>query len=132
MKHTALLLMFAAAIFLPSQAEESPADATRTLNGEYHWTGRDNRGDLEAVFTPAGDGKWEIAFHFSFRGKDHVYSGTAEGSLSDGSLAGKVFNENQKRTFTFSGEFKDGKFSGDHAEIGEGRKQATGTLTLGG
>ena len=131
MKSAALLLIIATAIFLPAQAEETPADDTRTLNGEFHWTDRGKRGDIEAVFTPAGDGKWDVAFHFSFRRQEHVFRGTAEGSLSDGALSGEVFSENRRRTFTFNGKFKDGKFRGDHAEIEGGRKHSTGTLTLG-
>jgi hypothetical protein len=49
-----------------------------------------------------------------------VYSGTAEGSLSEG----------KKRTFTFTGEFDDGRFSGTHSETTGGREASTGTLTL--
>ena len=54
MRNTALLLIIAAAISLSVQAEEAPANEARTLHGEFHWTGRDSRGDLEAVGLGAG------------------------------------------------------------------------------
>jgi hypothetical protein len=106
----------------------SAADSNRTLKGTYEWTDGDKKGPLEAVFTPAGEGKWEVAFHFEFDGQPHVYAGTAEGSLSDGNLKGAVKTENKKRTFTFKGAFRDGTFTGTHAEA----EHSTGTLTLKG
>jgi hypothetical protein len=102
---------------------------TRTLAGEYVWSGAGKSGDLEAVFTPTGEKAWDVAFHFDFRGK-HVYSGTATGSLMEGELSGKVFNEDKNRTFTFTGRFEEGKFRGTHSEIEDGAEEATGTLTL--
>jgi hypothetical protein len=107
------------------------ADEKRTLKGNYEWTGGGKKGTLETVFTPAGEGKWDVAFHFDFRGP-HVYAGTAEGSLSGGDLKGKVQNDEKNRTFTFTGAFTDGEFRGTHAEIGDDGEQATGTLTLKG
>lgn len=128
MKKIALLIVATAFLLAPGVGAEEP----QTLNGEFHWTGGGSTGDLEAVFTAAGDGVWEVAFHFEFRGQPHTYSGTAEGSLTEGALEGTVKNESKKRTFTFSGTFADGKFKGTHAEIGSGRESSTGTLTLGG
>jgi len=107
------------------------AGEEQTLTGEYRWKAG-KEGALEAVFTPTGEGEWEVDFHFKFRGGKHVYSGTATGSLTEGALEGTVFNESKKRTFTFAGDFEDGKFSGKHAEITGGHEQSTGTLTLGG
>jgi hypothetical protein len=118
------------AILLTAQAGIAVADDTRTLAGEFVWNQQDRGGDLEAVFTSTGEGQWDVAFHFKFRGRPHVYSGTAEGSLSEGELRGKVLNENRNRTFTFSGTFEDGTFRGTHNEIAGDREQSTGTLTL--
>jgi len=109
----------------------SGADSTRTLKGTYEWDGGPG-GELEAVFTPASEGKWEVAFRFRFDGKPYVYSGTAEGSLSEGGLEGAVKPENEKRTFTFSGAFRDGTFTGTHADVTSEGEQPTGTLTLKG
>jgi hypothetical protein len=67
-----------------------------------------------------------------FRGENHTYSGTAEGSLAEGALSGTVQNEKKERTWTFSGSFEAGAFRGTHAEIVDGKEQPTGTLTLGG
>ena len=122
----------AVALVLTVFGAGTAAEEERTLTGTYLWEDRGRGGDLEVVFTPTTEGVWDVAFHFTFRDKPHVYSGTAEGSLSDGGLKGKVFNENKKRTFTFSGEFKDGEFNGTHAEIKGGKENRTGTLTLGG
>ena len=105
-------------------------DGKRTLKGSFEWNSK-NKGDLEAVFTPTGEGKWDVAFHFEFRGK-HTYAGTAEGTLAGGDLKGRVFNEEKSRTFTFTGTFVDGEFHGTHAEIADGGEQATGTLKLKG
>ncbi len=118
------LLLAAAAAGLPSAASEA-----RTLNGEFYWEGGETGGDLEAVFTPTGDGTWDVAFRFEFRGKPHTYTGTAKGSLTAGELSGVAQNENGKRTWEFQGAFADGEFSGTHVETTEGR-QKTGTLTL--
>ena len=100
------------------------------LEGEYVWSHRDDSGNLRAVFTPTGDATWDVAFHFTFRGKPHTYAGTTKGSLTAGPLEGTVKNENKKRTFTFSGTSEGGSFSGKHAELEDGTPYPTGTLTL--
>ena len=101
-----------------------------TLTGEFVWEHGNATGDLEAVFTPTGEGSWDVAFHFTFRNKPHTYSGSAQGSLTAGALSGTVLNENKKRTFAFEGSFEDGIFNGTHAEVGDQRTSSTGTLTL--
>lgn len=108
-------------------------DGAHALEGEYFWTGGNTGGELKAEFTSTGDGTWDVEFFFDFRDQPHVYTGTAEGSLTGGSLKGTVKNENKRRTFTFDGEVDetDLTFKGKHAEIrGEGERR-TGTLTLG-
>jgi len=110
----------------------SGADEPRKLKGSFEWTGAGKTGDLEAVFTPTGEGKWDVAFHFEFRGQAHVYAGTAEGTLAGGDLKGRVLNDEKNRTFTFAGAFTEGEFRGTHAEIGDDGEHATGTLTLKG
>lgn len=131
MKNTALLFL-ASAILTTAFCWEASAGDTQTLTGEYLWDRRDMGGELEAVFTPTGEGTWDVSFHFSHRGEAHTYTGTAAGSLSEGALEGTVLNEDKRRTFTFTGAFEDGVFSGTHAEIRNGGKRATGTLTLRG
>ncbi len=129
MKRTALVLVGLAILLAAAVAG---AEESRTLTGEFVWNHRGNRGDVEAVFTATGQGTWDVTFRFTFRGTPHVYQGTAEGSLSEGDLRGKVLNETKKRTFTFTGAFNDGEFRGTHAEIEGQREVQTGTLTLGG
>jgi hypothetical protein len=109
--------------------ENGTAGVERTLTGEYDWGGRKS-GDLEAVFTATGEDTWNVSFHFTFRDQPHVFSGTASGSLTEGQLRGEVFDDRKKRTFTFEGQVKDGKFEGSHAEIEGDRVQNTGTMTL--
>lgn len=104
-------------------------DATR-MRGAYVWNETGDGGDLEAVFTPTGEGTWDVEFFFTFRGQPHTYSGAAEGSLTEGKLAGEVRNEDRKRVFRFQGAFEDGTFRGDHEETTEGRERKTGTMTL--
>ena len=106
------------------------AEEATTLEGEFVWNARGSAGDLEAVFTPTGEDTWNVDFHFEFRGSAHTYSGSAEGSLSEGALKGEVQNENKERNFTFEGKFNDGEFNGRHSEIKGGRAQSTGSLTL--
>jgi hypothetical protein len=124
--------LIAAGLMLAVLCTPSLAEETKTLTGEFLWSQRDTRGDLEAIFTPAGEGKWSVAFNFEFRGEPHTYTGTAEGSLSDGELKGEVQNENKKRTWVFNGSFEAGAFKGTHAEIRDGAQTDTGTLRLGG
>ena len=104
------------------------AEGSRTLTGKY--SSGNGSGPLEAIFQPAGEGRWKVEFHFRFQGRAHTFSGTALGSLSDGGLEGKVRNESGKRTFTFEGEFEGGTFQGTHAELERRGPEATGTMTL--
>ncbi len=129
MKNTALLIVVGSCLLLGAVGGIVAQDS-RTLTGEFVWTDRDRSGDLEAIFTATGEETWDVSFHFTFRETPHTYSGTAEGSLTGGDLKGTVLNEDKKRTFTFSGSFKDGTFHGTHAEVGSEKSHATGTLTL--
>lgn len=104
---------------------------TTTLTGSYIWTrAGDKEGDLKAVFTAKSDNEYSVSFYFKFEGVDHVYSGTAKGSLKNGELAGEVKDEKKEHTFTFAGMCKEGAFSGTHHVISEKGENKTGTLTL--
>ena len=131
MRRTALLLVAMAAL-LTVPGTSALATDTTTLHGEFVWDDGGTEGKLDSTFTPTGPDVWDVSFRFHFRGRDHVYAGTARGSLSDGALEGKVRNDSKRRTFTFSGSFEDGVFRGRHAEIEDGRAHSTGTLTLAG
>ena len=129
MKQIAWLpLWIAFALCAPALA--APQVETETLSGEYVWSNNDMKGELEAVFTPAGENRWDVAFPFTFRGKPRTYSGEAEGSLTQGTLKGRVLNESKRRTFRFAGAFEDGTFRGTHAELSDGEAYSTGTLML--
>ena len=129
MKKLTRAIIMAVMVFAAATGSGHAGDET-TLAGVFVWENGNTTGDLEAVFTPTDEGMWDVAFNFEFRGKPHTYSGSAEGSLSEGRIEGRVLNENKKRTFTFEGSFADGEFSGTHSEV-EGEKSfSTGTLTL--
>lgn len=123
-------LCLCAALVCLGFAVAAPGAAVK-MEGNYQWNADPNNpGTLEAVFTPDGNG-YKVAFHFRFDGRNHTYSGSAEGSLADGPLKGTVKNEDKRRTFTFEGTTSGGNFSGNHAEIGRnGKVIDTGTLTL--
>jgi len=107
----------------------APAPDEVTLQGEYVWNNDPGEpGNLQAVFKPKSEkDQWDVDFHFRFSGQDHVYSGTAEGSLENGVLKGTVQNERRNRTFFFEGNSANGNFTGNHSEKNRG---TTGTLSL--
>lgn len=107
-----------------------PAGNEQTLTGRFRWTQAGEEGDLRAVFTPKGENSYDVSFHFDYRG-EHTYTGTAEGSLKEGGLKGTVQDEYKRRRWDFEGTFHAGKFQGNHVELRDGDRQATGTLTLG-
>ena len=130
MKRIALSLAIAIALLsLPLTLVH--AEDAQKLQGAYVWDQGNTGGDLEAVFAATGEGTWDVSFYFNFRDEDHVYSGSATGSLTHGELAGEVQTEDKQATFTFTGTVTDGKFSGTHARVRDGGERNTGTLTLG-
>ncbi len=111
------------------------AEGTQTLVGEYvYYVGniapKHNVGELEAVFEPTGPMTWDVSFYFTFRETDMVYSGTAEGSLWDGTLTGTVVDDNEDRTYVFTGTVEQGRFKGMHAEVKSGKEHSTGRLVM--
>ena len=128
----ALLFLWPIAGVMAEEAVANvPADDVVAMTGEYYWEEGHNEGVLRKVlFTPTGAGTWDVAFHFSFRGRSHVYRGTAAGSLTQGALEGTIRNESEKRSFTFSGEFDDGTFQGTHREFKGSSSWSTGTMML--
>ena len=53
---------------------------------------------MTASGNPTGEGAWDVSFRFVFRKRPHTYSGSAQGSLSEGRLEGRVLNESKQRT----------------------------------
>ena len=122
---------FFAALFLLIGLSSMGSGNMVTLKGTYIWNNNpSNPGDLHAEFTPTEAGKWDVAFHFQFNGRPNTYKGTAEGSLENGSLRGRVQNENKSRTFSFEGKIDHGRFSGAHSEHERDGETKTGTLEL--
>lgn len=139
MKKTTLLLAGVAALLaLPgliavAAASDDASAETTVLTGEYRWVNMDGPGPLEMVLERTGDGTYDVLCHFKFQGRERTYHGTAEGSLEpEGELIGKMFNENERRTFIFEGSFShDGSgFSAVHEETTPSRARRTGTLEV--
>lgn len=130
-----LALLTTLALAVGALAATSPTfadDDTQTLTGLFDSGYQDKVRPLRAVFTPTGERTWEVVFHFNFNGRNHQYTGVAEGGLLEGALSGRVENQGGRRTFTFRGEFEQGKFKGEHFETTRGREEKTGSLTLKG
>ncbi len=123
-------------LLVVSLAGVAIAEGEQTLNGTFAWVKDDGEstGDLEAVFTKTGEGKWDVVFHFVWEGKPRAWEGTAQGSLSEGDLAGEVVtgDSDNPTIFKFKGSFTDGAFTGTHGRVREGKLSETGTITLGG
>lgn len=122
-------------LFIPFLFAEEKKSSDVVLKGDYKWLkGEKVRYEekLTGVFTPNGDGTWDVSFNFKFKNKDHNYVGTATGSLDKGAISGEVKNDGGKgkRSFTFSGDMKDGKISGTHNETTRGKPRPTGIFTL--
>ncbi len=104
--------------------------AMHTLTGEYQWNRMEEPGPIKAVFVATDSNQWDVSFYFNFRDEDHVYSGKAIGSLSEGTLTGEVMSDGEEpRPFIFEGAFEDGVFTGTHGTQGDDA-QETGTITL--
>ncbi len=83
MRRTALWVV-AFAFVVSVSAVALTSEEPETLTGSFVWNNENRTGDMEAVFTPTADGKWNVAFHFMWEDKAQVFKGTAEGSLSEG------------------------------------------------
>lgn len=126
------LIVFALLTVLPGVALAADGDS-QTLTGEFVWERSDKNieGPLEAIFESTGKDTWNVVFNFTFEDEPHIYKGTAEGSLENGTLKGKVMtDDDEPRPFTFEGTFKDGQFSGTHAGERDGKPSPTGTMSL--
>ena len=129
MRPTMLLFVTLMLVF-PARQPSADVDDSRRLRGEYTSDHHRGKRPLEATFALTQDDHWKVVFHFDWD-RRRTYSGTAEGSLSEGPLEGVVADEGRRRIFTFRGEFKDGLFEGTHYEVDRrGRERRTGTLVL--
>jgi hypothetical protein len=120
----------ALAVFIVSvHAGSGRIEETVTLTGEYVWNGE--KSGLEAVFTGAGEGSWEVTFHVNWDGQPSVWKGTAKGGLSEGDLRGKAHPDGQQGpSFVFFGSFVNGTFQGTYDGPGDDERRETGALTL--
>lgn len=102
---------------------------SQTFTGSYDWS--DGRvDDLTAEFKPDGADTWKVKFDFRWNGQSHNWTGTAKGSLAEGSqLTGTATDGYRK--WVFEASIEDGVMSGSHREIREGRKPyESGTFAI--
>ena len=71
-----------------------------------------------------------MKFDFNWNGRSRTWTGTAKGSLADGTeVTGTASNGN--RDWVFEASIKDGVMRGRHREIRQGRKPyETGTFAI--
>jgi len=88
---------------------------SQTFIGTYDWSDGDI-GYLKAVFESDGDGAWKVKFDFNWNGQDHTWTGTAKGSLANGTEVSGTATDGH-RNWVFEGSIEDGVMSGSHREI---------------
>ena len=102
---------------------------TTTFQGRYDWS-QGGGDELRADFRPDGENRWKVAFRFQFSGRKETWSGSAQGSLTEGStLTGTATMGS--RNWVFDAAIKDGVMSGSHREVKRsGREYTTGTFEI--
>ena len=101
------------------------------FRGDYMWNVDGHRNELEAVFTPTGDGLWKVEFHFKYARREGIYEGNAQGSLESGDIYGEVKDGAGVVRYRFEAKVQGDRMKGKHFNIWSGRKKETGTLDLG-
>jgi len=103
--------------------------STATFEGKYDWAQGGND-ELRVDFKPDGEDRWKVAFRFHFSGRKETWSGTAVGSLHDGStLTGTATSGG--RNWIFKAGIENGVMRGTHREVKRGgREYATGTFEV--
>ncbi len=97
-------------------AQEPPPEVT--MKGQYIWIKTPRvRDDVTATFSPVGQDRWKVSFHFNWHKKDHVYEGEAQGNLINGKLEGWVAEDAIGAIYRFKGVTKKGVFSGSHLQV---------------
>jgi hypothetical protein len=100
------------------------------LEGKFNWTKKKGeKHDIKGTFVENKNGEYDATFYFTWRKKDHVYTGIVKGD-PDKALTGDIFNDDKKRKFTFQSESKDGEFKGKHQELKKGELVDTGEITF--
>lgn len=111
------------------------AEDTVKMSGTFVWDKKKKEvHDITAEFEPDGKGKWKATFYFKFWGNDHTYTGDVKGYVGKGKrMSGTIYNDDKKRKFIFSGNFRSGGvLKVKHHEL-EGRREKktyTGTMEL--
>ena len=112
-------------------AEDKAAANAVTMSGTFVWNGKKGKKhELKAVFTPAGQNKWTVAFTAKWGKGYPKYTGTAEGDLRNGKVTGEAQNAKKKRKWTFTGAGKDGTLTCSHAEIKGKNQKQSGSFTI--
>lgn len=128
------VVMFGALVAVALAVGAQGSQAEHVFAGTYTTDSLGEPGPIRAVFTAAeSEGEvptWSVVFTVTFDTADYAYTGSAEGDLAEGELAGEVEDTSGDRTFVFRGRHRSGRFHATHAEITDGFMEPTGTMTL--
>lgn len=116
------------AVLLVLSCEPRPP-GVEVFRGEYTW----NDGQpspLEAVFTPAGESKWNVELSWSSGRRKGTYRGRARGSLQQGELVCDVENKEGEPNYRIEAQVDGDLLEGQHYEVHSGRRKPSGTLRL--
>lgn len=119
------LVLVAAAVPTPAQLDR---EGSQVFAGRYEWSGGES-GPLTTTFRPDGDDAWSVTFRFVFNGRTETWSGTANGSLADGSALQGLVTAGS-RSWRFSATVEDGVLRAEHAEVKRGRAVPSGTFVV--
>lgn len=101
---------------------------TQTFSGAYVWNAGGSD-ELNAEFSPTGEGTWDVRFRFRFVGNEGTWTGEARGNLADGGAIEGTTGSGSRR-WVFSATIEDGVMRGTHAEIKGDKQEDSGTFEL--
>lgn len=102
------------------------AEEAVVMKGHFVWNKqKDQKHDLTATFTPAGDDEWDVVFNFSWKNKPKRYSGEAKGSLVRGKFEGTALTDGGKRRWTYTGKTVAGTLRCKHTQTMRDGKKGT-------
>lgn len=103
-----------------------------TFTGTFNWKRQGKKThDLKGIFTPDGENKYKVVWHFKWRKKPVKYEGFVNGNIQNGEISGEGWTANKKRRWTFKGVAKNWTLQCNHTEVSNKKKPVpTGTFTI--
>lgn len=129
------LLAFAAFLSAaPTGAQALPGDAAKpiTVHGDFIWNNnpKEHHKDLVGHLTPAGAGKWEVAWDFTWKKQSQKYAGVITGDIKNGEISGTGNDTKGKRTFSFEGTAANSVWKVQCFETSNGAKTLRGSAEI--